>query len=128
MEVIEFNSKILNGKYLSLPPSVIAKIKNSDRLRVVVKWGQDRAQDESNGEKVRMKAAFDEYKAKYPDDKVTLEDFRYVGVLPVSPPEQTKDELIDAIEAKYNDLCALAALAGRPLVYWFLIIWTGFTG
>lgn len=104
MEVIEFNSKILDGKYLSLPPTVLAKIKNSERVRVVLKWGQDRAQDESDRKKVRMKSAFDEYKAKYPDDNVTLEDFRYVGVLSVSPLEQTKDELIDAIEAKYNDL------------------------
>lgn len=80
MEVIEFSSKILDGKYLSLPPSVLAKIKNSERVRVVLKWGQDRAQDESDREKVRMKSAFDEYKARYPDDDVTLEDFRYVGI------------------------------------------------
>ena len=104
MEVIEFNGKILDGKYLSLPPTVLAKIKNSDRVRVVLKWGQDRVQDKVDRDKVRMKAAFDEYKAKYPDDKVTLEDFRYVGVLSEFSLEQTKDELIDAIEAKYNDL------------------------
>ena len=104
MEVIEFNGKILDGKYLSVPPTVLAKIKKSDRVRVVLKLGQDKAQDGSDREKVRMKLAFDEYKAKYPDDNVTLEDFRYVGVLSVSPLEQSKDELIDAIEVKYNDL------------------------
>ena len=104
MEVIEFNSKILDGKYLSLPPTVLAKIKNSERVRVVLKWGQDRVQDESDREKVRMKSAFDEYKTKYPDDNVTLEDFRYVGVLSEGVKGEYKDDVIDAIEAKYNDL------------------------
>ena len=104
MEYIEFNSKILKGKYLSLPPGIIEKIKDPEQVRVILRLGQDTVQDESDREKVRMKAAFDEYKAKYPDDNVTLEDFRYVGVLSVSPLEQTKDELIDAIETKYNDL------------------------
>lgn len=97
MEVIEFNSKILDGKYLSLPPTVLAKIKNSERIRVVLKWGQDRAQDESDREKVRMKSAFDEYKAKYPDDDVTLDDFRYVGILSEGG-ESYKDDVVDAID------------------------------
>jgi hypothetical protein len=80
MEVIEFSSKILDGKYLSLPPCIIEKIKDPEQVRVILRLDQDTAQDESDREKVRMKSAFDEYKAKYPDDNVTREDFRYVGI------------------------------------------------
>ena len=104
MEYIEFSGKILEGKYLSLPSGIIEKIKDPEQVMVILRLDQDTVQDESYREKVRMKSAFDEYKAKYPDDKVTLEDFRYVGILSEGVRGEYKDDVIDAIEAKYNDL------------------------
>jgi hypothetical protein len=52
-------------------------------------------------DKERMKKALTEYKAKYPDDNVSLDDFRYVGIVAGSDINDTKDELIRAIEGKY---------------------------
>jgi hypothetical protein len=51
-----------------------------------------------------MRLAFEQYKAKYPDDDVTLDDFRYVGILSEGGTGEYKDDLVDAIEAKYNDI------------------------
>ena len=48
-----------------------------------------------------MRSALKEYKMKYPKDEVSLDDFRYVGIVSGSDINDTKDELIKAIESKY---------------------------
>ena len=52
----------------------------------------------------RMKLAYEEYKAEFPESEVELEDFRYVGVLPPLSLEDSKKELLDIIEEKYRDV------------------------
>ena len=51
----------------------------------------------------RMKLAYEEYKAKFPEADVELEDFRYVGIAPPTPVEDDKRFIRDAIWEKYND-------------------------
>ena len=50
----------------------------------------------------RMKLAYEEYKAKFPESDVELEDFRYVGIAPPTPVEDDKKILIDVICEKYE--------------------------
>ena len=50
----------------------------------------------------RMKSAYEEYKVKFPEADVELEDFRYVGILPPTPVEDDKKILIDVICEKYE--------------------------
>ena len=106
MECIEFQGKVLEGKYLSLPPDIIAKIKGAEEVKVTLELGDDAESSrlESSREEDRMRLALDQYRAKYPDDKVTLNDFRYVGILSEGVNAEYKDDVVDAIEAKYNDL------------------------
>lgn len=83
MESIEFQGKVLEGKYLSLPPHIIAKIKGTEQVKVTLELEDDLDSDQlrSTTEENRMQLAFEQYKSKYPDDDVTLDDFRYVGIL-----------------------------------------------
>ena len=106
MECIEFQGKVLEGKYLSLPSHIIEKIKGTRTIKVRLELGDnsESRQLESSSELNRIKLAFDEYRAKYPDDDVSLDDFQYVGILSEGVSGQYKDDVIDAIEAKYNDL------------------------
>jgi len=103
METIEFKSKILDGKYLSLPRGVSERIGNIEEIKVVLKLDEDTQYGQSGGEvdKERMRSALKEYKMKYPEDDVSLDDFRYVGIVAGSDINDTKDELIKAIESKY---------------------------
>nr|MBC8360115.1 hypothetical protein [Candidatus Desulfatibia profunda] len=103
MEIIEFKSKILDGKYLSLPRGVSERIGNIEEIKVVLKLDEDTQYGQSDGEvdKERMLSALKEYKMKYPDDNVSLDDFRYVGIVAGNDINDTKDELIKAIEGKY---------------------------
>lgn len=52
----------------------------------------------------RMKLAYEEYKAKFPEADVELEDFRHVGIWPPLSLEDSKKELLDIIEEKYKDV------------------------
>ena len=58
--------------------------------------------NQSDGEvdKERMWSALKEYKMKYPEDDVSLDDFRYVGIVSGTGVKESKDELINAIETK----------------------------
>jgi hypothetical protein len=106
MESIEFKGKVLEGKYLSLPRHIIARIKGAEQVKVTLELADDPESDQlrsTTGEN-RMRLAFEQYKAKYPDDDVTLDDFRYVGILSEGGIGEYKDDLVDAIEAKYNDI------------------------
>ncbi len=102
METIEFKSKILDGKYLSLPRGVSERIGNIEEIKVVLKLDEDTQYGQSDGEvdKERMRSALKEYKMKYPEDDVSLDDFRYVGIVSEISVKESKDELIDAIERK----------------------------
>ena len=106
MECIEFQGKVLKGKYLSLPPDIIARIKGAEQVKVTLELGDDNESSrlESSREEDRMRLALDQYRAKYPDDKVTLNDFRYVGILSEGRIGEYKDEVVDAVEATYNDI------------------------
>ena len=103
MKIIEFKSKILDGKYLSLPRGVSERIGNIEEIKVVLKLDEDTQYGQSDGEvdEERMRSALKEYKMKYPKDEVSLDDFKYVGILAGSQMNDTKDELIKAIESKY---------------------------
>jgi len=103
MERIEFLGKVMEGKYLSLPSHIIDRIKGTRTIKVSLDLGDkpESKQLESSSELNRIKLAFDEYRAKYPDDDVSLNDFKHVGILSGSEIEEYKDEVVDAIEAKY---------------------------
>lgn len=81
MEVIEFESKVLDGKYLLIPDDMLDKIMDYGKVDVILKLGRDAIQNRRDIEESRIQAAFDEYMAKYPEDDVTLDDFQYVGIL-----------------------------------------------
>ena len=102
METIEFKSKILDGKYLSLPRGVSKKIGNIYEVKVVLKLDEDTQYSQSGDEmdEERMRSALKEYKMKCPEDEVSLDDFRYVGIVSEISVKESKDELIDAIERK----------------------------
>jgi len=106
MECIEFHGKVLEGKYLSLPPDIIAKIKGAARVKVTLELGDDAENSrlESSREEARIRLAFEQYKAKYPEDDVSLGDFQYVGILSEGANGEYKDDVVDAIEAKYDDI------------------------
>lgn len=66
-----------------------------------MKLSHDTVQNMRDKEQARIQTAFDEYRAKYPDDDVSLDDFRYVGILSEGVNGEYKDDVIDAIESKY---------------------------
>ena len=106
MELIEFKSKILEGKYLCLPRQVSEKIQNIDEVDVVLKLKNivDQGDTVESSEDDRMRRAFEQYKEKYPDELVDMGDFQYVGILQKGDSEINKSALIKTIEEKYNDI------------------------
>lgn len=106
MEVIEFQGKMLEGKYLSLPPDIIAKIKGAARVKVTLELGDDAENSrlEPSREEARIRLACEQYKAKYPEDDVSLSDFRYVGILSKGVNGTYKDDVVDAIGATYHEM------------------------
>ncbi len=56
-----------------------------------------------SGEGIGLSAA-EEYKAKYPNDSIDMNSFKYVGILEDATPYDSKKELIRIIEEKYNDI------------------------
>jgi hypothetical protein len=103
MERLEFES-ILEGKHISVPDDIIEKIGEHRHVDVILKLSSDSAQTKRDKEQTRMQAAFEEYKDQYPDDEVSLNDFKYVGILFGSEVGSYKDDVVDAVEGKYNDI------------------------
>ena len=97
MQVI--NVRFENGVFV---PAEAVKMTQDQEAVVII--SERKSEKPISQDKERMKNAFTEYKTKYPDDQVSVDDFRYVGILAGSDMNDTKDELIKAIESKYNDL------------------------
>jgi len=93
MQVI--NVKYEDGVFIPTKP-----VKMTADQEAIVIISEREATKQRSQDKERMKNAYIEYKAKYPDDQVSVDDFRYVGILAESV-NDTKDELIKAIESKY---------------------------
>ena len=104
MDIVEFECNILEGKYIRVPADIVDKIGDHKHIGVILKLHHDIVQNERDKEQMRIQTAFDEYKVKYPDDDVSLNDFKHVGILSGSEIGKHKDEVVDAIEAKYDDI------------------------
>ena len=106
MEYIEFQGKVVEGKYVALPLDIVLRIKGTKQVKVTMKWGEAAEGDivEGSMEKGRMQLALEEYVVKYPADDVTLDDFRYVGILSEGLKGTYKDDVVDAIEAGYHEI------------------------
>ena len=103
MEIIEYQGELLENGHLSLPNEVYEKLKGKERVRVVLYLEDESQGVYANEGDERTKNAMAEYKAKYPDDDVSLSDFRFVGILQDKDLKVSKNELIDTIGAKYDD-------------------------
>ena len=98
MEYIEFQGKVVEGKYVALPPDILLRIKGREQVSVTLKLGEPEGfRVNGNVEDDRMRLALNEYKAKYPDDEVSLDDFRYVGILSEGAKAEYKDNVVDAV-------------------------------
>ena len=93
MQVI--NVKYQDGVFVPAEP-----VKMTQDQEAVVIISEGKSEKSIPRDKERMKKAFTEYKTKYPEDDVSLDDFRYVGIVPGIGVKDSKDELIDAIETK----------------------------
>ena len=94
MQVI--NVKYQDGVFVPAEP-----VKMTQDQEAVVIISERKSEKPISQDKERMKNAFTEYKTKYPDDQVSVDDFRYVGILAGSDMNDTKDELIKSIENKF---------------------------
>jgi predicted DNA-binding antitoxin AbrB/MazE fold protein len=99
MQVV--NVKWHEGVFVPLVP-----VDYADEIEAVVVISAKEAQKgkSKDNENERISEAYHEYKAKFPDDDVDLDDFCYVGIGSEGRSTSFKDELIDSIEGKYNDL------------------------
>lgn len=104
MDIVEFESNIVEGKYIRVPADIVDKIGDYSRIGVILKVSRDTIQNDRTNEEARIQTAFDEYRAKYPDDEVSLDDFCYVGILSETVNGGHKNDLVDAIEAKYDGI------------------------
>ncbi len=94
MQVI--NVKYQDGVFVPVKP-----VKMTEDQEAIVIISEREAAKPTLKDKERMKNAYIEYKSKYPDDQVSVDDFRYVGIVAGGDINDTKDELIKAIESKY---------------------------
>lgn len=96
--------QVINVKYQDGVFVPAKQVQMAEDQEAVVVISEGMSEKPIPQDKDRMKNALAEYKTKYPDDNVSLDNFRYVGIVAGSDMNETKDELIKAIESKYNDL------------------------
>ncbi len=101
METFKYTTKIKGG-ILPIPADILMQLGDERDVEVFFRPISVSSSVESDDE--RMLSAFEEYKAKYPDDSVDMKNFKYVGILGDAASYDSKAELIRIIEEKYGDI------------------------
>jgi len=83
-------------------PAVPIQLQGDPDAVVVISDEKPRMDMKSADE--RVLPAAEEYKAKYPNDSIDMNSFKYVGILEDATPYDSKQELIRVIEGKYDDI------------------------